>query len=156
MLIFLWIVKKRFRQISSLLQMDLARAPLVMLRVLRTLTSSIAKNLRKLKICLRFYLFCKNQTLIYLSRKYFKNGNESQKKRPIFKKKHAEFLKILAENFCFNQRANFASFCNSRTFSNGREVTAAICSGVTKFNSSNFCAVSTAFSFRAFSAAKSA
>ena len=37
-------------------QMDLAR-----IRVLRTLINSIAKNLRKLQICLRFYSFCKKK-----------------------------------------------------------------------------------------------
>ena len=37
--------------------MDLARATLVLIRVLRTLINSIAKNLRKLQICLRFYSF---------------------------------------------------------------------------------------------------
>ena len=36
-------------------QMDLARAALVLIRVLRTFVDSIAKNLHKLKICLRFY-----------------------------------------------------------------------------------------------------
>ena len=36
-------------------QMDLAHASLVLIRVLRTLSDSIAKNLHKLKICLRFY-----------------------------------------------------------------------------------------------------
>ena len=41
---FLQILKNRFRQISSLLQMDLARAPLVLIRVLRTFTGSIAKK----------------------------------------------------------------------------------------------------------------
>ena len=40
-------------------QMDLARAALVLLRVLRTLSDSIAKNLHKLQICLRFYFFYK-------------------------------------------------------------------------------------------------
>ena len=40
-------------------QMDLARATLVLIRVLRTLINSIAKNLLKLQICLRFYSFCK-------------------------------------------------------------------------------------------------
>ena len=42
--------------------MDLARATLVLIRVLRTLSNSIAKNLHKLKICLRFYFFTKNST----------------------------------------------------------------------------------------------
>ena len=37
--------------------MDLARATLVLIRVLRTLINSIAKNLHKLQICLRFYSF---------------------------------------------------------------------------------------------------
>ena len=55
MLSFLKILKNRLRHISSLLQMDLARASLGLLRVLRTLINSIAKNLHKLKICLRFY-----------------------------------------------------------------------------------------------------
>ena len=40
-------------------QMDLARAALVLIRVLRTLMNSIAKNLHKLQICLRFYSFYK-------------------------------------------------------------------------------------------------
>ena len=40
-------------------QMDLARASLVLIRVLRTLINSIAKNLHKLQICLRFYSFHK-------------------------------------------------------------------------------------------------
>ena len=40
-------------------QMDLARATLVLIRVLRTLINSIAKNLHKLQICLRFYSFYK-------------------------------------------------------------------------------------------------
>ena len=39
--------------------MDLARATLVLIRVLRTLINSIAKNLHKLQICLRFYSFYK-------------------------------------------------------------------------------------------------
>ena len=38
-------------------QMDLARATLVLIRVLRTFINSIAKNLHKLQICLRFYSF---------------------------------------------------------------------------------------------------
>ena len=38
-------------------QIDLARATLVLIRVLRTLINSIAKNLHKLQICLRFYSF---------------------------------------------------------------------------------------------------
>ena len=42
-------------------QMDLARATLVLIRVLRTLINSIAKNLHKLQICLRFYSFCKKK-----------------------------------------------------------------------------------------------
>ena len=37
--------------------MDLARATLVLIWVLRTLINSIAKNLHKLQICLRFYSF---------------------------------------------------------------------------------------------------
>ena len=37
--------------------MDLARATLVLIRVLRALINSIAKNLLKLPICLRFYSF---------------------------------------------------------------------------------------------------
>ena len=41
--------------------MDLARATLVLIRVLRTLINSIAKNLLKLPICLRFYSFCKKK-----------------------------------------------------------------------------------------------
>ena len=45
---FLQILKERFRQISIFLQMDLARAALVLIRVLRTLINSIAKNLHKL------------------------------------------------------------------------------------------------------------
>ena len=48
-------------------QMDLALATLVLIRVLRTLINSIAKNLHKLQICLRFYSFCKKldiQTII--------------------------------------------------------------------------------------------
>ena len=40
-------------------QMDLARATLVLIWVLRTLINSIAKNLLKLPICLRFYSFYK-------------------------------------------------------------------------------------------------
>ena len=40
-------------------QMDLARATLVLIRVLRTFINSIAKNLHKLQICLRFYSFYK-------------------------------------------------------------------------------------------------
>lgn len=52
---FLKILKERFRHIFNLLQMDLARASLVLIWVLRTLINSIAKNLHKLKICLRFY-----------------------------------------------------------------------------------------------------
>ena len=43
-------------------QMDLARAALVLIRVLRTFINSIAKNLHKLQICLRFYFFYKNST----------------------------------------------------------------------------------------------
>ena len=42
-------------------QMDLARATLVLIRVLRTFINSIAKNLLKLQICLRFYSFCKKK-----------------------------------------------------------------------------------------------
>ena len=42
-------------------QMDFARAMLVLIRVLRTLINSIAKNLHKLQICLRFYSFCKKK-----------------------------------------------------------------------------------------------
>ena len=42
-------------------QMDLALATLVLIRVLRTLINSIAKNLLKLQICLRFYSFCKKK-----------------------------------------------------------------------------------------------
>ena len=45
---FLQIMKERSRQISNLLKMDLARATLVLIRVLRTLINSIAKNLHKL------------------------------------------------------------------------------------------------------------
>ena len=52
-------MKGRSRQISNLLKMDLARATLVLIRVLRTLINSIAKNLHKLQICLRFYSFYK-------------------------------------------------------------------------------------------------
>ena len=52
-------MKERFRHISNLLQMDLARASLVLVRVLRTLINSIAKNLHKLQICLRFDFFHK-------------------------------------------------------------------------------------------------
>ena len=52
-------MKERSRQIFNLLKMDLARATLVLIRVLRTLINSIAKNLHKLQICLRFYSFCK-------------------------------------------------------------------------------------------------
>ena len=52
-------MKGRSRQISNLLKMDLARATLVLIRVLRTLINSIAKNLHKLPICLRFYSFYK-------------------------------------------------------------------------------------------------
>ena len=40
-------------------QMDLARATLVLIRVLRTFIDSIAKNLHKLQTCLRFYSFYK-------------------------------------------------------------------------------------------------
>ena len=40
-------------------QMDLARATLVLIWVLRTFINSIAKNLLKLQICLRFYSFYK-------------------------------------------------------------------------------------------------
>ena len=40
--------------------MDLARATLELIRVLRTLINSIAKNLHKLQICLRFYSFYNN------------------------------------------------------------------------------------------------
>ena len=52
-------MKERSRHISNLLKMDLARATLVLIRVLRTLINSIAKNLHKLQICLRFYSFYK-------------------------------------------------------------------------------------------------
>ena len=52
-------MKERFRHISNLLQMDLARAALVLIWVLRTFINSIAKNLHKLQICLRFYFFHK-------------------------------------------------------------------------------------------------
>ncbi len=38
-------------------QMDLARASLELIQVLRTLINSSAKNLHKLQICLRFYSF---------------------------------------------------------------------------------------------------
>ena len=55
-------MKERFRHISNLLQMDLAYASLVLIRALRTLITSIAKNLHKLQICLRFYFFTKNST----------------------------------------------------------------------------------------------
>ena len=37
--------------------MDLARATIELIRVLRTLINSSAKNLLKLQICLRFYSF---------------------------------------------------------------------------------------------------
>ena len=54
--------------------MDLARASLVLIRVLRTLINSIAKNLHKLQICLRFYSFhkkldirAKKNTFIHLT-----------------------------------------------------------------------------------------
>ena len=47
---------------SNLLQMGLARASLASIRVLRTFIDSIAKNLHKLQICLRFYFFPKNST----------------------------------------------------------------------------------------------
>ena len=57
---FLKIMKERFWHIFSLLQMDLARASLVLIRVLCTFTDSIAKNLHKLKICLRFCFFIEN------------------------------------------------------------------------------------------------
>ena len=56
---FLQIMKECSRQISNLLKMDLARATLVLIWVLRTLINSIAKNLLKLPICLRFYSFYK-------------------------------------------------------------------------------------------------
>ena len=63
-------------------QMDLARATLVLLRVLRTLINSIAKNLHKLKIRLRFYFFYKKpdiqaiknsdiQSELFYHKKYF-------------------------------------------------------------------------------------
>ena len=78
---FLQILKERFLQISSLLQMDLARASLGLLRVLRTLINSIAKNLHKLQICLRFYSFHKklnlNSYCNYSKRFYFVNSNKS-------------------------------------------------------------------------------
>ena len=45
---FSQIMKKTLPHISSLLQMDLARASLELIRVLRTFTGSIAKNLHKL------------------------------------------------------------------------------------------------------------
>ena len=64
---FLEILKERFRHISSLLQMDLARASLVLIQVLRTFSNSIAKNLHKLQICLRFYFFTKNSTFRLLN-----------------------------------------------------------------------------------------
>ena len=47
--------------------MDLARAMLVLIRVLRTLINSIAKNLHKLQICLRFYSFYKK---LYIQANY--------------------------------------------------------------------------------------
>ena len=50
--------------------MDLARATLVLIRVLRTLINSIAKNLHKLQICLRFYSFYKKTRY---STYYFEN-----------------------------------------------------------------------------------
>ena len=48
-----------FRDCYSFAQMDLIRATLVLIRVLRTLINSIAKNLHKLQICLSFYSFYK-------------------------------------------------------------------------------------------------
>ena len=44
--------------------MDLARATLELIRVLRTLINSIAKNLHKLQICLRFYSFYKKLNIL--------------------------------------------------------------------------------------------
>ena len=48
-------------------QMDLARASIELIRVLRTLINSIAKNLHKLQICLRFYSFYKK---LYIQANY--------------------------------------------------------------------------------------
>ena len=50
-------------------QMDLARATLVLIRVLRTLINSIAKNLHKLQICLRFYSFLQKKLEIKVKKK---------------------------------------------------------------------------------------
>ncbi len=55
-------MKECSQQISNLLKMDLAR-----IRVLRTLINSIAKNLHKLQICLRFYSFYKK---LYIQANY--------------------------------------------------------------------------------------
>ena len=51
-------------------QMDLARASLVLIRVLRTLINSIAKNLHKLQICLRFYSFYKKLEIKVIYHKF--------------------------------------------------------------------------------------
>ncbi len=51
-------------------QMDLARATLELIRVLRTLINSIAKNLHKLQICLRFYSFYKKLEIKVIYHKF--------------------------------------------------------------------------------------
>ena len=53
--------------------MDLARAALVLIRVLRTFINSIAKNLHKLKICLRFSFFHKKLGIQAIHSKLRKN-----------------------------------------------------------------------------------
>ena len=67
-------------------QMDLARATPVLIRVLRTFSGSIAKNLHKLKICLRFYFFTKKLNIqaiknfhtLFIKQKIFYNFAEDR------------------------------------------------------------------------------
>ena len=57
--------------------MDLARAALVLIRVLRTLINSIAKNLHKLQICLRFYFFHKKLDIRTIGKNWRKKAGKT-------------------------------------------------------------------------------
>ena len=64
-------------------QMNLARATLVLIRVLRTLINSIAKNLHKLQICLSFYSFYKKNSIFNLINSEQKLNKPTEKRREI-------------------------------------------------------------------------
>lgn len=67
-------------------QMDLARASLVLIRVLRTLINPIAKNLHKLQICLRFYSFYNKLAIqaMNIKSESFSKSQAFPARRPVF------------------------------------------------------------------------